>query len=200
MDEIWAASFVVLWILVILIAFLLAGALRQLGLIAIRLGDEPGALITDAGLDRGAFVPSASGIDCETAEATQLTDLLGPRQRLIIFFTPTCLACRELVPHLNEIITTRSGEYDFVSVCRGDLQSCRSFKRQHRLRGDVLVDTTGEVESSFDVRFTPFAYLIDSSDRVLIRGVVNDWRQLESLLEQEGTPQTRAFEESAKAL
>jgi hypothetical protein len=49
MSGAWLASYIVLWIVVMLLAFLLAGALRQLGLLQLRLGDDPGALITDGG-------------------------------------------------------------------------------------------------------------------------------------------------------
>lgn len=194
MPELWAVSIVVLWIVVSAMAFLLAGALRQLGLIALRLGDDPGALITDAGLDRGSLLPEVAAIDSESGELRQVSDLFGPRHRMMVFLAPTCLSCRQLVGHLNEVMATHSGEYDFLTICRGDLESCRGFKRVNRLDGDMLVDTTGEVNSGFDVRFTPFAYVIDSQNRVLIRGVVNDWRQLESLLNQEGTLQPGDFD------
>ena len=53
MSGVWLASYIVLWLVVLVLAFLLAGALRQLGLIQLRLGDDPGALITDTGLERG---------------------------------------------------------------------------------------------------------------------------------------------------
>ena len=39
MSGVWLASFVVLWLIVLVLAFLLAGALRQLGLLQLRLGD-----------------------------------------------------------------------------------------------------------------------------------------------------------------
>lgn len=195
MTELWAASLLLLWFLVIAIAFLLAGALRQLGLIALRLGDDPGALVTDAGLDRGTALPDVSAIESESGERRSLSDFFGSRHRMVVFLAPTCLSCRQLVPHLNEVIATRSSEYDFLTICRGDFESCRSFKRTNRLRADMLVDTTGEVESRLDVRFTPFAYVLDPENRVLIRGVVNDWRQLESLLEEEGTLQPGDFED-----
>ncbi len=64
----WIASFVVLWLLVICMAFLLAGAFRELGLIRLRMGDDPGALITDEGLLRGALAPDFEGIDVLTRE------------------------------------------------------------------------------------------------------------------------------------
>jgi hypothetical protein len=53
----------------------------------------------------------------------------------------------------------------------------------------MVVDTTGQIEKDYLVTLTPFAYLIDHEGRVVIRGIANDWRQLESLLEQEGTLQ-----------
>jgi hypothetical protein len=53
----------------------------------------------------------------------------------------------------------------------------------------MVVDTNGQVETDYAVSLTPFAYLIDHEGKVVIRGLANDWRQLESLLEQEGTLQ-----------
>jgi hypothetical protein len=57
------------------------------------------------------------------------------------------------------------------------------------LEAPMVVDTTGQIEKDYLVTLTPFAYLIDHEGRVVIRGIANDWRQLESLLEQEGTLQ-----------
>jgi methylamine dehydrogenase accessory protein MauD len=174
-------------VLVLLLAFLLAGALRQLGLFQLRLGDDPGALITDSGLDRGATAPDFTALDSETEELVSLSDLPAV-PRMLVFASPGCLSCRELIPGLNEVRKTR-GDFDFLVVCRGDLESCQAFGRMNRLEAPMVVDTTGQIEKDYLVTLTPFAYLIDHEGRVVIRGVANDWRQLESLLEQEGTLQ-----------
>jgi methylamine dehydrogenase accessory protein MauD len=185
---VWTASLVVLWVFFVLLAFLVVGALRQLGLIALRLGDDPGALITDEGLDRGTAAPEFQAIDSETGDRVHSASLAA-RPRLLVFLSPGCLSCRELAPGLNEVADTRSGEFDFLALCRGDLESCRAFARMNRLRTRMLVDPTGAVEAAFEISVTPFAYLLDHEGRVVIRGVANDWRHLESLLEQEGTLQ-----------
>lgn len=186
MNEVWIASVIVLWILVLLIAFLLAGTLRQLGLIQLRLGDDPGALITDTGLDRGTLAPDFEAIDSESGSTRRLSDY--PAQaRMLVFLSPGCLACSELVPGLNEVRATRAHEADFLVVCRGDVESCRSFSRVNGLDVPMLIDVTGNIEREYEVTLTPFAYFLDYERRVLIRGVTNDWRHLESLLEQEGT-------------
>jgi len=168
-------------------AFLLAGALRQLGLFQLRLGDDPGALITDSGLDRGAVAPDFTALDSESGELVSLSDLAAV-PRMLVFASPGCLSCRELIPGLNEVRKTR-GDFDFLVVCRGDLESCQAFGRMNRLEAPMVVDTTGQIEKDYLVTLTPFAYLIDHEGRVVIRGIANDWRQLESLLEQEGTLQ-----------
>jgi methylamine dehydrogenase accessory protein MauD len=187
LNGVWLASFIVLWVLVLLLAFLLAGALRQLGLLQLRLGDDPGALITDIGLERGAPAPDFTALAAESGELVSLSDLPAV-PRLLVFASPGCLSCRELMPGLNEVRKTR-GDYDFLVVCRGDLESCQAFGRMNRLEAPMVVDTTGQIEKDYLVTLTPFAYLIDHEGRVVIRGIANDWRQLESLLEQEGTLQ-----------
>jgi methylamine dehydrogenase accessory protein MauD len=184
---VWLASYIVLWVVVLLLAFLLAGALRQLGLMQLRLGDDPGALITDTGLERGSEAPDFTGLDSESGEVVRLSEL-PTVPRMLVFASPGCLSCRELIPGLNEVRRTR-GELDFLVVCRGDLESCQAFGRMNRLEAPMVVDSTGQIEKDYLVTLTPFAYLIDHEGRVVIRGIANDWRQLESLLEQEGTLQ-----------
>jgi methylamine dehydrogenase accessory protein MauD len=192
MSGVWLASYIVLWLLVLVLGFLLAGALRQLGLIQLRLGDDPGALITDTGLDRGVEAPDFTALDSETEELVKLSDLPAA-PRLIVFASPGCLSCRELIPGLNEVRKTRRGEFEFLVICRGDLESCQSFGRMNRLEAPMVIDTTGQIEKDYVVTLTPFAYLLDHERRVVIRGVANDWRQLESLLDQEGTIQASPF-------
>jgi methylamine dehydrogenase accessory protein MauD len=191
MSGVWLASYVVLWLLVLVLAFLLAGALRQLGLLQLRLGDDPGALITDTGLERGTIAPDFTAVESENGELVTLSKL-KPVARLIVFASPGCLSCRELMPGLNEVRKTRP-EFDFLVICRGDVESCQAFGRMNRLEAPMVVDTNGQIEKDYLVTLTPFAYLLDHERNVVIRGIANDWRQLESLLDQEGTLQASGW-------
>ena len=86
MSGVWLASYIVLWVVVLVLAFLLAGALRQLGLMQLRLGDDPGVLITDTGLERGAKAPDFTAIESESGELVTLSEMIakpkGARLRL----------------------------------------------------------------------------------------------------------------------
>lgn len=188
MNELWIASVIALWIVVLFMGLLLAGALRQLGILHMRLGDDPGALITDSGLDRGTQAPDFEARDAISGLVSRFTSL-PPVARMVVFLSPNCLSCRELVPHLNEVRETRGKEFEFVTVCQGDEEGCRAFARMNRLKMPVFLDVGGEISHAYQVALTPFAYVLDFQGRVVIRGVVNDWRQLESLLDQEGTPE-----------
>jgi hypothetical protein len=75
MTGVWLASFVALWLFMFFLAFMLAGALRQIGLITLRLGDDPGALITESGLDRGTIIPPFGGIESDSGAMIVSTDL-----------------------------------------------------------------------------------------------------------------------------
>jgi methylamine dehydrogenase accessory protein MauD len=188
MSGVWLASYVVLWLVVLVLGFLLAGALRQLGLMQLRLGDDPGALITDTGLERGTKAPDFTAVDSESGDLVTLSELESV-PRMLVFASPGCLSCRELIPGLNEVRKTRA-DFDFLVICRGDVESCQGFGRMNRLEAPMVVDTNGQVEKDYLVTLTPFAYVLDYEGNVVIRGIANDWRQLESLLEQEGTLQS----------
>lgn len=186
MNEVWIASTIILWVVVVVIGFLLAGVLRDVALIRLRLGNDPGALITDTGLDRGEVAPLFEAIDVQSGKVFRLAEL--PRQaRVLTFVTPTCASCRELLPHLNEVIHTRDSEFGFLTICKGDRVGCQTLATTYGLKAPLLLDESGQITELYQVSVTPFTYLLDYEGRVMIRGIANDWQQLEALIDQEGT-------------
>jgi methylamine dehydrogenase accessory protein MauD len=188
MNEIWVVSYFVLWILAALLVFVVLGLLRQLGTIQIRLGPEPGALITEDGLKRGAEAPNFQRPDALTGRMINLKDLVG-RQVLLLFLSPTCESCRTLVPDLNRLMTSRRDELAVLAVCPAGETACGQFARRFDVRVPFVADPDNGISTDYDVQRTPFAFLISSHGRVLIRGVVNSWPQIEALVKQEGTLQ-----------
>lgn len=189
MSDIWTASLIVLWIVVLVLAFFLVGSLRLIGLIQLRLGTDPGALITESGLERGDLAPDFLAPNALTGDLLNLSDL-PPGPKFVGFLSPSCFSCEEFARQLTEVAATRSRDFTFVAVCRGDRESCASFVRRMKLQIPVVVDETGLIEQSYNVTLTPFGYVLNDESRVLIRGVATTWTQLEALLSQQGTPGT----------
>lgn len=187
MNELLLASTLLLWIIVVIMAFLMVGMLRQLGLMQARLGPEPGALITPEGLERGTEAPDFDGLELSTQKQFHFHDLRG-RRVLLTFLQTTCGPCRELIPHLNEIAHGYRGQVEVLAICQGSNEgACAEFAHQHKLRTKLLADPNNFVGANYYVKSTPLAYLIDENGIVLIRGVVNHLSHLEALLKEEGT-------------
>jgi methylamine dehydrogenase accessory protein MauD len=169
-------------------AFIMLGLLRQLGLIQARLGLEAGALITSEGLERGTKAPDFEGKELSSKEYIRFNELRG-RRVLLIFLSSTCAPCRALVPHLNEVSSRFKSKVVTLAVCQGSEEACVEFAKLSNLQAKIVADSANFVGATYNVKFTPFAYLIDENGFVLIRGVANTSSQLEALLEEEGTLQ-----------
>ncbi len=143
---VWTASLITLWIVVLGMAFLLAGALRQLGLLRLRMGDDPGALITDEGLARGSLAPPFDALVADTGDRFTFT-ATADRVRVLVLLSIGCLACRQLAPHINEVAKTHP-EVEIVPLVTGDLDSARQFIRAAGVKGRVLVDVSATVLES----------------------------------------------------
>jgi hypothetical protein len=62
---IWLVSYVVLWLLVLALAFVGLAILRQLGLVYARAGGSLGALQTSEGLPLGSTIPATDVLDVQ---------------------------------------------------------------------------------------------------------------------------------------
>lgn len=186
MSELWLASLIVLWMVTLFLAFLMAGALRQIGIISLRLGADPGPLITREGLDRGSQAPNFRLAEAVSNQIIELNQLPLER-RVLVFLSTSCISCRDLIPHLNEVMATRGREFDFLAISQGTRPSVEAFAAETGIKSPILVDPSGQTAASYDVSMTPFAFVLDRSGRVAIRGVVNTWLQLDALLDEEGT-------------
>lgn len=196
MSDLATASYLLLWIVVAVQTFLLLGALRQLGLIQLRLGSDSGILITPEGLERGAMAPAFEA-EVLTGQVVRRTDFLG-RRLLLVFISPSCVSCKQLIPHLNAIYDEYRHDVDVLAVCNGSRGSCSKFARLYGIRPSVVSDLANSIASDFGTSATPFAFLLDEQGRVLIRGIANDWTQLERMLAEEGTFQTQPWNDSAE--
>ena len=173
----------------VLIVFggLLLGALREVGLIRLRLGPHPGALITDDGLPVGSTFPDASVAPLNGAIPVSL--FAGYDQPLVLaFLSSSCQACTDLVPHLDEIASTSSG-FRFAVVLTTSGAAASAFAQDTGLRTAAFVVDAADATQIYKLPGTPFVYIVGSDRKVLNRGVANDWIGLESMITGDGSLQ-----------
>ena len=115
----WLASYVALWVFVLLLGFLLLGALRALGLQGWRL--EQLEATTPSRVGRNGLKPGKTAPDFTLPEATggevALRDFAG-RKVLLVFTQSGCGPCHRIMPELNRL--QAAGEVQVLVVNNGE--------------------------------------------------------------------------------
>lgn len=180
-------SYIALWIVVLVQTFVLIELLRQIGILRLRVGDEPGALVTEGeGLERGSPAPAFEARDLSTG-TVMTQEIFDGHRTLLVFLTTRCQACRKLAPDLKRIARDYTGKTQIITICSGPGDECPTFAHEFGLPMPMLFDQDQQINRAYKVHRTPSATLIDANNRVRIHGIPNDWRQLEGLLHEEGT-------------
>lgn len=185
MTPLFLASYVLLWLLVVALLVLSVGILRLLGE---RLQDgahRPGVLVTDEGAALAAPAPSF-GARTTADEAVNFPSF--GRKSICLFLTPSCRPCQDLVAHLNRFWETERQRHEFFIVVAGRNEEVDAFRRLFRPAMPLIIDADGQISSAFGHERTPYAYLVDEAGITRIKGVVNDERTLQALLELRGQP------------
>lgn len=182
MSGTWFISYLTLWILVVLLAIIVLGLVRQLGIIYLRLGPDQNLLATTGGLELGKPAPNFEAYEITHTRRITLDDLKG-KSCILVFVSPSCSPCKELMPHLKEFQQSWNGKINLVIFCQGDIQLSKDFIDSYNLRSALIIDKDGKLSETFLVRATPFAYRLDKESVVRKRGIVNNRSGLEELLE-----------------
>jgi methylamine dehydrogenase accessory protein MauD len=179
----WLISYIALWILVALLTIVVLGLVRQFGLIYLRLGPEQHLATTREGLDLGKSAPVFRGLNLLNENEIALDDLLG-HQSVLVFVSPSCIPCIELMPHLNTFQNSNNGKVKILLVCQSESRASLELTKKYNLKMPVVSDSEGEISKAYQVFVTPFAYRLDEEGLVRRRGIVNDFEGLEALLEE----------------
>src|SRR5437763_5404810 len=122
----WLVSYVALWLVVLLLGFLLLGALRALGLQGWRL--EQLEATTPQRTGRSGLKPGKTAPDFALPNATggevALRDFAG-RKVLLVFTQSGCGPCHRIMPELSRLQAT--GEIQVLVVNNGELKATRNW-------------------------------------------------------------------------
>jgi methylamine dehydrogenase accessory protein MauD len=180
-SDAFVVSHVVLWLLVIVLAAVVLALTRQIGLLHERVAPA-GALV-------GAETPRVG----EAAPVLELEDFRGRPQRvggreaggrstLLLFVSPTCPVCKELLPVARRMVAAERSALRLLLASDGPRAEHEAFVRRERLEDEAYLLST-PLGLAFQVARLPHAVLIDAEGLVRARGLVNTREHLESLFE-----------------
>jgi methylamine dehydrogenase accessory protein MauD len=178
----WLASDVALWGLVLLLGFLLLGALRALGLQGWRL--EQLEATTPSRVGRNGLKPGKAAPDFALPEATggevKLRDFSG-RKVLLVFTQSGCGPCHRIMPELNRL--QAAGGVQVLVVNNGDPEPTRAWAVESRARFPVAVQEHYSLSRRYEVFATPYAFLIDERGVIASKGVINNREHIGYILD-----------------
>jgi methylamine dehydrogenase accessory protein MauD len=184
----WAASYVVLWILVVMLSVIVVALARQIGTLHLRLGPR-GALEMD---DEGPPLGEAP----ESIGARDMTgrDVLvgGPGEaRLLLFLSPGCSVCEHLVPSLAA--TTAAAGMTAMLLSDLEREEAGYAFDASRLPAPLIADPA--IARAYEVPGTPFVVILDELGVVRAKGTPNNLEQMEGLIDTARRRMRRAVDE-----
>jgi methylamine dehydrogenase accessory protein MauD len=185
MSTIWLVSSFLLWGAVLLLGFLLLGALRSLGLLRWRL--EQLEATTPTRLGRGGLKPGRKAPDFTLPSVAggevSLHDFAG-RKVFLVFTQSGCKPCHRIVPELNKL--QRGGEVQVLVVNSGEMETTRQWVEEAHICAPVLVQQQLSVSKRYEMYATPFAFLIDERGIIASKGIINSGQHIGFVLSGAG--------------
>lgn len=172
----WLVSYVVLWGVVLFQGLVIFILLRQLGVMY--LGTAQG--VANDGLPIGDRAPdfTASGLE---GQDISLADFRG-RPLLLVFGSPNCVPCRQLIPDLHVFARERAAEMRVLFLSRSEVEESRRFADELNLEVPIATVPNDELADKFRARVTPFAFLVDGEGVIQAKGLANNRDHLELLV------------------
>ncbi len=169
------------WILLIGLSVVVYALVRQIGVLHQRVAPA-GALTLSQGARPGEMAPE---LLLKTLDDYSLI-VGGPRadgrSTLLMFVSPDCPVCAQLVPAIRAIARQESAWLEVVFASDGASAQHDEFRRRQGLR-DFPYVVSMELGLTYQIGKLPFAVLLDDTGRLIAQGLTNTREHIESLFE-----------------
>ena len=173
-------SNILLWILLIALAFVVMGLVRQIGVLHARVAPA-GALVLDKGVAVNEAAPQVTAADRSGRPVN--FGYAGEKGQLLFFLSPSCPVCKSLLPAIKAVAKERS-DLEVIYVSDGDPEAQAALIREFKLENARYV-VGPEVGMTYQIGKLPYAVLIDQAGVLRAKGLVNSREHLDSLFEAE---------------
>ena len=176
MQDWWVASYVVLWLLVIVLCFVVVALARQVGTLHLRLGPRGALEMDEEGPPLGESPVTHHLEDIDGRRVT----IGGPGPaNVLLFVSPGCHLCEAVLPSVG-VAANAKGMEATVVVDADHLETRHLFGKR---RLNAAIAPAGELASSYGIPGTPYVVVLDDLGVVRAKGTVNNLEQLEGLID-----------------
>lgn len=166
------------WLALGVLTFVTLALARQIGVLNERIAPA-GSAVPSPGIAVGEAVPPLVVHDLAGREAT--VGGASPRGVLVLFVSPTCPLCRDLVPVAAEL--ARGRRIDLLYASEGvDAEAHRRYAVQQGIEAPYVLSP--ELVRRHQVVALPVALLIDATGMLIAKGRVDSREELTQLLDR----------------
>jgi len=166
------------WVVILGLGLALLALARQVGVLHVRLAPA-GALLSGKGPVVGEAAPVLDALTMEGVSIAIGKPLGKGLKQLLLFVSPHCPLCKELIPIAKNFAKTE--KLDIIFVGDDDPDEQRAMIARLEMGGLPFVNSS-IVGRSFHVDRLPHAVLIGGDGVLLSKGLVNSREHLESLV------------------
>jgi methylamine dehydrogenase accessory protein MauD len=166
------------WVVILGLGLAVLALARQVGVLHVRLAPA-GALITGKGPVVGEAAPVLDAVTLDGAPIAIGRPPAKGRNQLLLFVSPQCPLCKDLIPIAKNFARTEKLDIVFVGDDEADEQ--RAMIARLEMGGLPFVNSS-IVGRTFHVDRLPHAVLISEDGTLLSKGLVNSREHLESLV------------------
>ncbi len=176
MEGWWTASYIVLWLLVVVLCFVVVALARQIGTLHLRLGPRGALEMDDEGPPLQEAPPPVEVVDLDKRPIT----VGGPgAAQLLLFVSPGCHLCETVLPSLGAVAD--AGDLTPLVVADADPGDTVASYGSKRLPARVIPAT--KLAQAYRVPGTPYVVVLDELGVVRAKGAVNNLEQMEGLVD-----------------
>jgi methylamine dehydrogenase accessory protein MauD len=176
LDGWWAASYLVLWLLVVVLALVVVALARQIGTLHMRIGPHGALEIDTEGPPLG-----------EPAESFDLHDVDGVtvgvggpgRPQLLLFVSPGCHLCAQVLPSVDAVASAAG----MTPVVLADADKHETLSSYSARSWSAPLVPAPRVAESYEIPGTPYAVILDDLGVVRSKGTINNLEQMEGLID-----------------
>jgi methylamine dehydrogenase accessory protein MauD len=166
------------WVVILGLGLALLALARQVGVLHVRVAPA-GALLSGKGPVVGEPAPVLEALTMEGKPLAIGKGLSKGRMQLLLFVSPHCPLCKDLIPVAKNFAKTE--RLDIVFVGDDDPGEQQAMIARLEMKGLPFVNSS-IVGRTFHVDRLPHAVLIGETGTLLSKGLVNSREHLESLI------------------
>jgi methylamine dehydrogenase accessory protein MauD len=171
----WTVSYLVLWLLVIVLCVVVVALARQIGTLYLRLGPRGALEMDDEGPPLGEAPQPLEGSDGDGRPV----HIGGPGDaQLLMFVSPGCHVCDQVLPSLP--VVAHDARLSPIVITDADPEETALVFATKAVAAPVVAGI--EIAQHYEVPGTPYVVVLDDMGVVRAKGTVNNLEQMEGLV------------------